>query len=277
MYNAMTIDVEDYFMVSAFSDVVRFEDWPGYESRVERNTRKILELLAEHGIKGTFFILCWVAERNKGLVREIHKAGHEVACHGYSHRLVYDLSPGEFREDVRKVKTILEDITGAAVLGYRAASYSIVLKSMWALDILIEEGFKYDSSIFPIYHDRYGVPGAERFAHVIKRNGGMLMEFPPSTFRVLGINMPVAGGGYFRLTPIAVTKSMIRTINAREKKPVVFYVHPWEIDAGQPRIKGKWLSEFRHNLNLESTFPKMKALIKEFKFRPLKEFCASNE
>ncbi len=277
MYNAMTIDVEDYFMVSAFSDVVRFEDWPGYESRVERNTRKILELLAEHGIKGTFFILGWVAERNKGLVREIHGAGHEVACHGYNHRLVYNLSPGEFREDVRKVKTILEDITGAAVLGYRAASYSIVLKSLWALDILIEEGFRYDSSIFPIYHDRYGVPGADRFAHEIKRNGGMLMEFPPSTFRVFGINMPVAGGGYFRLTPISITKSLIRTINAREKKPVVFYVHPWEIDAGQPRIKGKWLSEFRHNLNLESTFPKMKALIKEFKFRPLKEFCASNE
>ena len=194
MYNAMTIDVEDYFMVSAFSDVVRFEDWPGYESRVERNTRKILELLAEHGIKGTFFILGWVAERNKGLVREIHKAGHEVACHGYSHRLVYDLSPGEFREDVRKVKTILEDITGAAVLGYRAASYSIVLKSMWALDILIEEGFRYDSSIFPsTMTGAWRARGRE--VRAIKRNGGMLMEFPPSTFRVFGINMPVAGGG----------------------------------------------------------------------------------
>ncbi len=273
----MTIDVEDYFMVSAFSDVVRFEDWPGYESRVERNTMKILELLAERGVKGTFFVLGWVAERNRGLVREIHGAGHEVACHGYNHRLVYELSAAEFREDVRKVKAILEDITGAAVLGYRAASYSIILESLWALDVLIEEGFRYDSSIFPIYHDRYGVPGADRFAHAIRRNGGTLMEFPPSTFRVLGLNMPMAGGGYFRLTPVGLTKSLMRTINAREKKPVVFYVHPWEIDADQPRIKGRWLSELRHNLNLKSTLPKMKALINEFKFRPLRDFCDAHE
>lgn len=177
MINALTIDVEDYYMVSAFSDIVRFEDWGAYESRVEKNTYRILDVLDEHNVKATFFILGWVAERCSELVRNIHASGHEVACHGYNHRLIYDLTQKQFKEDVRKAKGILEDIISAPVIGYRAASYSIVKETLWALDILIEEKFLYDSSIFPIHHDRYGLPGAERFPHVLKRNHGTLQEF----------------------------------------------------------------------------------------------------
>lgn len=269
MYNSLTIDVEDYFMVSNFSNVVKFEDWPRHESRVNANTRKILDLLNRYDVKATFFILGWVAERNHQLVNDIHQAGHEVASHGYNHRLVYDLSPDEFRDDLRRSKNILEDITGIRVKGYRATSYSIVNESLWALDILIEEGFLYDSSIFPIHHDRYGIPDAQRFPHVIKRKGGSLHEFPPSTYRIFNQNVPISGGGYLRSFPLWLIRKAIRNINNKEGKPVVVYIHPWEIDTQQPRLDGSRLAKLRHYTNLKTTMPKLDSLLNEFKFRPI--------
>ena len=275
MYNALTIDVEDYYMVSAFADVVKFEDWHRYESRVEKNTCRLLDLLEEYDVKATFFILGWVAERHPALVQRISAAGHEIASHGYNHRLVYDLTADEFREDVRKAKNVLEDIVGAPVIGYRATSYSVVKKTLWALDILIEAGFLYDSSIFPIHHDRYGFPEADRFPYTVKTRGGEIVEFPPSTYSLLGMNIPVAGGGYFRLFPLPITKAAIKWINRKEKKAVLLYVHPWEIDVDQPRLKGGRLSEFRHYINLHTTLPKLRVCMREFKLKPLAEFYDS--
>ncbi|WKZ32617.1 MAG: DUF3473 domain-containing protein [Thermodesulfobacteriota bacterium] len=274
--NALTIDVEDYYMVTGFADRVRFEDWPKFESRVAMSTRKVLALLSRYGVKATFFVLGWVAENDPRLVREIHSEGHEVACHGYNHRLIYDTTPDEFREDIRKSKRILEDISGRPVAGYRAASYSVTKKTLWALDILMEEGFLYDSSIFPIHHDRYGIPDACRFPYEIKRNGGALMEFPPSTLRLLGQNLPVAGGGYLRLLPSWLTRAAAKKINSKERKPVIFYIHPWEVDEGQPRLKVGSLSAFRHYTNIKSTSAKLEGLMREFSFRPLSAFLDGN-
>lgn len=276
MFNALTVDVEDYYMVSAFADIVRFEDWHKYESRVEKNTYALLELLDAHNTKATFFVLGWIAENHRKMVSDIHEAGHEVASHGYNHRLIYDLSPEEFRQDVRTSKRILEAVTGSPVIGYRAASYSIMKKNLWALDILIEEGFRYDSSIFPIHHDRYGFPEAERFPHLIKRESGEIMEFPPSTYRIVNQNIPVAGGGYLRLFPSTITRRAIRTINKKEKKPVVLYLHPWEIDADQPRLNGRLRSRIRHYLNLKSTMPKLINFLEEFSFRPVSMFLSDH-
>ncbi len=274
MHNALSIDVEDYYMVSAFAGVVKFEDWHRYESRVEHNTRRILALLDKHGVRATFFVLGWVAERHKALVRDIHDAGHEVACHGYNHRLIYNMTREEFGEDIARAKDILEGITGEAVLGYRAPSYSIVKQNLWALDVLIEKAFLYDSSIFPIRHDTYGIPGAHRFPHLISRGGGEIVEIPPATFRLLGQNLPVAGGGYLRLYPAYLTNLAIRAINNREKKPVVVYFHPWEIDPGQPKMKGGLKSRFRHYMNLASTLPKLERFLGALRFRPLAEVMA---
>jgi len=274
-YNAFTVDVEDYYMVTAFKDIVKYGDWPKYESRVEKNTRTVLELLAESGVTGTFFILGWVAERHPELVREIQSAGHEIASHGYNHRLIYEMTPQEFREDVRKSKNILEDITGVPIKGFRATSYSVVKETLWALDILIEEGFLYDSSIYPIRHDIYGMPGSERFHHFINRNGGCLHEFPAPTYRIFGQNIPVAGGGYLRLFPLSVTKAVVKSINKREGEPVIFYIHPWEIDVDQPRLSGRLLSKTRHYLNLAGTQFKLKSILKDFKFKPLSDFLVS--
>ncbi len=270
--NIMSIDVEDYYMVSAFSDIIRFENWETFDSRVEKNTYRILDLLNEYRVKATFFILGWVGEHYPNLVRDIHKAGHEVASHGYNHRLVYELSPEEFRADIRKAKRILEDISGDSVIGYRAASYSVVRETFWALDILIEEGFSYDSSIFPVYHDRYGVPDADRFPNLISRGGSTIWEFPPSTYRFLGSNVPVSGGGYFRLFPLWISRSAINRINSKEDKPVIFYLHPWEIDEEQPRLNGRMLSKLRHYVNLSSTYSKLSTLLKEFQFQPISSF-----
>jgi polysaccharide deacetylase family protein (PEP-CTERM system associated) len=269
--NGLTIDVEDYFMVSAFENVVKFEDWHSFESRIEMNTYKILELLDEYRAKATFFVLGWVAEHHPNIVRDIHSSGHEVSSHGYKHRLVYNLPPEQFREDVRKSKQILEDITGEPVIGFRAASYSIVGETLWALDILIEEGFLYDSSIFPVHHDRYGFPEAYRFPHIIKRNKGIIIEFPPTTYQVLGVNIPIAGGGYLRLFPIQFIRAAIRRINENEKNPVILYFHPWEIDVEQPRLNGRRLSKIRHYININSTMPKLETLLSELEFGPLSE------
>lgn len=270
MINALTIDVEDYYMVSAFSDAVKFKDWHTYESRVENSTGIILDLLDSRAVKATFFILGWVAERYPSLVRDIHARGHEIASHGYDHRLVYDLTPEEFRNDTRKARLILEDITGERILGYRAASYSIVERNLWALDILIEEEIAYDSSIFPIRHDRYGMPGAKRFPHRICRNGGSILEFPPSTLKVGPLTLPVAGGGYFRLLPLALTRYAINHLNRVDHEVAMVYLHPWEIDPGQPRINGTLVSRLRHYVNIGQTYEKLSSLLAEFNFSPLK-------
>jgi polysaccharide deacetylase family protein (PEP-CTERM system associated) len=271
IWNAFTVDVEDYFMVSAFSAGIKFEDWPRYECRVERNTHKILELLERYGVKGTFFILGWVGENYRSLVKDIQAAGHEIACHGYNHRLIYALTKDEFRADVRKAKAVLEDITGMPVNGFRATSWSIIKETFWALDILLEEGFRYDSSIFPVHHDLYGIPGAQRFSHTINTGAGEILEIPPTTIRLFGQNIPVAGGGYFRLYPLGITKAVINRINAIEKKSVVLYVHPWEVDVDQPRLQGRLLSRFRHYVNLRTTEQKLGSCMKEFKFKPISE------
>lgn len=263
----MTVDVEDYFQVSAFANVVDRADWPRHELRVERNTHRLLDLFDVHDIKSTFFVLGWVAQRCPSLVREIARRGHEIASHGYSHKLIYEQTPQEFREESARTKEILEDQAQCEVLGYRAASYSITLESLWALDILAELGFIYDSSIVPVRHDLYGVPSAPRVPHELTTIGGhTLVEFPPSTLALGPLNLPVAGGGYFRLYPFSITKAALRWLNAREKLPFIFYLHPWELDTGQPRLQGTPFSRFRHYNNIEKCEARLKALIKTFKF-----------
>ena len=234
--NAFSIDVEDYFQVAALAPAVPRESWPTREYRVERNTDVILGLLAERSIRGTFFILGWCAERSPGVVKKIAAAGHEVACHGFSHQLIYNQSQEEFRDEARRSKQFLEDTIGAAVTGYRAASFSITKQSLWALDTLIDLGFEYDSSVFPIHHDRYGIPGASRDIGPIKApSGRTIVEFPMSAASFGGVRVPVSGGGYFRLLPYAVTRAGLRQINERTGQPFTFYLHPWEIDPEQPR------------------------------------------
>lgn len=266
--NYLTIDVEDYYHVSAFEGVVRPEDWPSQESRVEKNTGKILNILAAHGIKATFFVMGWVAERYPQLVRDIVTGGHEIGCHSYLHRRIYTLSSEEFREDTRKAKAILEEVSGRPVFGYRAPTYSITPKSLWALDILQGLGFRYDSSIFPIRHDMYGIPDAPRFPYKLPDHD--MMEYPISTALFLGRNIPVSGGGYFRLFPYWLTKAALRSINNNEGRPFIFYLHPWEVDPGQPRFThASALSRFRHYNNLQKTEDRFGRLLKNFTFGPI--------
>ncbi len=264
--NAMTVDVEDYFQVSAFDTVVRREDWSSMPSRVVANTRRLLELFDRHAVKGTFFVLGWVAERFPALVRDIGGAGHELASHGYGHRLVYEQSPEEFRADVRRAKAVIEDAGGQQVRGYRAPSFSITDRSLWALDVLLDEGYAYDASIFPIRHDRYGIPDAPRHRHEIRRAGGILLEAPGSTVRLAGMNLPVAGGGYFRLLPYRWTRWGIARLNQVERQPAIFYLHPWEIDPGQPRLNAAALSRYRHYRNLDKTHTRLERLLQDFRF-----------
>lgn len=229
--NALTVDVEDYFHVQAFADVVSPVNWDHYESRVENNTYRILDLLGERGLKATFFVLGWEASRRPGMVRRIVGEGHELACHGYGHQLIYRIGPEAFRADVRHAKSLLEDLGGTPVAGYRAPSYSITAKSLWALDILVEEGFRYDSSIVPARHDIYGLPGAPRFPYRLSCAGGELVEFPPSTMCVgvgpFKATLPVGGGGYLRLYPLSLTRWGLDRINAAEGQPFSVYIHPW--------------------------------------------------
>lgn len=263
--NAMSVDVEDYFQVSAFDGVVSRGNWDQYESRVVANTRRLLDLLDRTKTTSTFFILGWVAERHASLVREIVAQGHEVASHGYNHQLAYLLTPQQFREDVRSAKATLEAVAGRPVLGYRAPSYSIVSSNLWALDVLIEEGYVYDASIFPIRHDRYGIPDATRHIHELKRPTGTLLEFPVSTVRMGNINLPVTGGGYFRLLPYQWTTWGIRRVN-NEGQPAMFYVHPWEIDPDQPRMDVGRLTRVRHYGGLSSTEQRLAKLLQQFRF-----------
>jgi polysaccharide deacetylase family protein (PEP-CTERM system associated) len=264
--NAMSVDVEDYFQVSAFDRVVSRAGWDDFESRVVPNTQRILELFEREGVRSTFFVLGWVAERFPRLVRDIAAAGHEIASHGYHHQLLYTLTPAQFREDVHASKALLEQASGAPVLGFRAPSYSIIESSLWALDVLIEEGYAYDASIFPIHHDRYGIPNAERHAHVVRRKAGTLIEMPASTTRVGSVNLPIAGGGYFRLLPYAWTRWGISRVNRREHKAVVFYFHPWEIDPDQPRFAVGAASRYRHYTGLDRTPDRLRRLVRDFRF-----------
>ncbi len=267
IHNYLTIDVEDYFQVSAFEDIIASRDWESMEQRVVANTENLLALLAGRGIKATFFVVGWVAERNPALVRNIREQGHDLGCHSYWHRKVYDLQPEEFRADTLRARAVLEEAAGVPVRGYRAPSYSITAKSFWAIEILKELGFLYDSSIFPIHHDTYGVPGAPRFAY---RHDNGLLEYPLSTFRLMGRNIPVSGGGYFRLFPYWFSRYALRAINQKERRPFIFYLHPWEIDPGQPRMRqARAFSRFRHYNNLQKTAARLDRLLGDFLFRPL--------
>ena len=271
--NAFTVDVEDYFQVSAFEAQVRRDDWDHYHSRVEANTYRILALLERHNVKATFFVLGWVADRCPELVREIHRCGHKIGSHGYWHRLTYEQSPEEFRQDLRRSKDVLEQVTGEPVTAYRAPSFSITKESRWVLEILVEEGFRMDSSVFPVHHYRYGIPGTEPGVHKISTPAGDLWEFPPSVVRLACLNIPVSGGGYFRLYPLALTIRLLSIVNRKHRRPFVFYVHPWEVDPDQPRLKaGSWFSRAKHRLNLAATESRMNTLMETFRFGPL---CAA--
>lgn len=266
MQNILTIDVEDYFQVASLSKSISVNEWESITPRVVNNSTRLLDLFDEMDVKVTHFVLGWVAERFPDLVKEIHARGHEIASHGYSHQLIYDQSPEVFHAETLKSKSILEDIIGEPVLGYRAASYSITSKSLWALDILVEAGFKYDSSIFPVRHDRYGIPGTPTVPYILTApSGGKLIEIPLSTYNFLGYTLPVSGGGYFRLYPYYLTKFFLRSLN-KTGKSFVFYLHPWEIDPDQPRVKASWLSEFRHYNNLDKCHNRLHKLINDFSF-----------
>ncbi len=267
MQNAFTVDVEDYFQVSAFESVVDRSQWTTYPSRVEDNTRRVLDLVERHGTKATCFVLGWVAERHPKLVEEIARRGHDVACHGYSHRLIYNQTPADFAEETRRAKDVLEQIVGRPIRGYRAASYSITAKSLWALDTLIELGFEYDSSIFPVRHDRYGIPGAPRVPHIIERSGGgSIVEFPISTLNLGVYRLPIGGGGYFRIFPYWLSAGAIACLNLLERRPAMFYVHPWEVDPQQPRIAASALSRFRHYHHLDKCEERLNRLLSGARF-----------
>jgi polysaccharide deacetylase family protein (PEP-CTERM system associated) len=246
---------------------------------VVANTHVLLELFAEHSVRGTFFVLGWIAEHEPRLVREIVAAGHELACHGYEHRLIYQQTRVEFQADIRSAKARLEDVAGVRVEGYRAPSYSITPHSAWAIDVLIQEGFRYDSSIFPVHHDRYGMPKAQRFPHLLSTSAGELIEFPPSTVRLsaLRCNLPAAGGGYFRIYPYRVFRAAVRYINRAEGEPAMFVVHPWEIDPGQPALACGWLNHWRHHVNLSRTLPRLRQLLRDFRFAPARDVLAGYE
>ena len=267
MFNALTIDVEDYFHVTAFEGVLERRQWDGMEARIERNCEKILQILDEYKVKATFFVLGWVAERYPVLIRTIFNEGHEIACHGFSHEMITRQSKDSFRQDIAAAKGVLEDITGSKVNGYRAPTFSINTSSLWALNVLCEQGFSFDSSIFPIRHDRYGIPDANRFPHIIELNGsGSIREFPLSTIQFLKWNIPIAGGAYLRFLPVQLIAWGINRINKAEHQPAVIYLHPWELDPEQPRIAVHGLSSVRHYFNLSSTENKLRYLIKRCNF-----------
>jgi len=266
MDNVLTIDVEDYFHVSALAKSIDRNNWDSMESRVTLNVHRLLDLFDEHNVKATHFVLGWVAERFPDLIKEIDRRGHEVASHGYSHQLVYNQTPQVFENETRDSKNLIEDITGKPVNGYRAASYSITRKSLWALDILADLGFIYDSSIFPVVHDRYGIKGSPEYPHVLETPAKQrLVEYPLSTYRLFGLTIPVAGGGYFRLYPYWLSRYFYRSLN-KSSTPFVFYLHPWEVDPDQPRVKAGLLSEFRHYNNLDKCQKRLSNLLDDFSF-----------
>jgi len=274
--NAFTVDVEEHFQVAALKEAFDPEKWSCEASRVESNTERLLALLARHGVQGTFFVLGWVAERHPALIRRIAGAGHELACHGQSHQLIYSQDPAVFREETLRAKKTLEDISGEAVLGYRAASYSITPASAWALDIIGAAGFSYDSSVVPVRHDYYGFAGAPAVPHILRlRSGQEIREFPPSTIRLAGQRLPIGGGGYFRLFPYWFSRWGLRKVNNDYGQPFSFYTHPWEVDPEQPRVRVNWKSRFRHYVNLDKCEPRLDRLLAEFRFSTMRSVLHS--
>jgi polysaccharide deacetylase family protein (PEP-CTERM system associated) len=274
--HCLTFDVEEHFQVNAFDSESRRRSWGSCESRVERSTEKILALLERHRYRATFFVLGWIAERHAALIQRIAAAGHEVASHGYGHEIITRLSPDAFREDVRKAKKILEDVIGAPILGYRAPSFTVMPDTAWALEVLAQEGHVWDSSIMPVRHDVYGWPGAEPFPHRIETPSGPLFELPPSTVSWFGTRLPVGGGGYFRVYPYALLRRWLRRIEA-EGQPVIFYLHPWELDPEQPRMSGPRRSTFRHYVNLERVEGRLERLLDDFRFTSVRELLPALE
>lgn len=269
--HVLSIDLEDYFQVEAFADVIDRREWESFPSRVVGNCHRLLDIFDHHQVKATFFVLGWVAKRFPELVREVHDRGHELACHSYWHRKIYSLSPTEFRADTRLAREVIQQAASVAVSGYRAPTWSVTSDSLWALDILAEEGFTYDSSIFPIHHDLYGVPGASRYPWTYASAcGKTLLELPPATVPVLGANMPAAGGGYFRILPLSFTEWAFRHFEGADKS-LVFYLHPWEIDPDQPRIRGSLKSRLRHYTNLASTQERLERLLQRYSFQTFAE------
>jgi polysaccharide deacetylase family protein (PEP-CTERM system associated) len=266
IHNAMTIDVEDYFQVSAFAPHIPRDSWTALPCRVEANIDRILGLLDGQGIKATFFTLGWIAERYPAMVRQIVDRGHELASHGYGHERAFDLTEQQFREDIGSSKRILEDISGHEVKGYRAPSFSIGTKNLWALDVLHSEGYRYSSSIYPVQHDHYGMPDAPRFAFYPRSDDGLL-ELPITTVRLMNRNLPAGGGGYFRFFPYALSRWLMQQVNERDGQPAIFYFHPWEIDTGQPRQKNIGMkTRFRHYVNLHRMESRLQALTRDFKW-----------
>ena len=262
--NAMTVDVEDYFQVSAFADRIERDDWQSLPCRVEGNTDRVLQLFADKGVSATFFVLGWVAERYPALIKRIADQGHEVASHGYAHFRIHEQTAEVFREDVRRAKGLLEDTAAAPVTGYRAASFSLNAETLWAVDILAEQGYRYSSSVYPIRHDLYGMPDAPRFPFIHQGDSGLL-EIPISTLRVMGRNLPCGGGGYFRLLPYGLMRGAMRKVNRREGRSCVFYFHPWEIDPGQPRVERVSLkTRVRHYTNLRRMKARLAAVLEDF-------------
>jgi len=268
MTHHFTVDVEEYFQVSAFEPYVARAHWDGFESRAARGVDRLLELLARHGSCATFFVLGWVAERQPQLVRGIAAAGHEVASHGWDHRRVTEQTPEEFRGSVRRTKHLLEDLMGAPVVGFRAPSFSIVPGREWALDVLLEEGYRYDSSLFPVWRPGYGYPNGRRDPHRVERPSGTIIEIPPMTLRWSGLTLPAGGGAYLRLLPFGLCRAALRDAD-RRGVPGTVYVHPWEVDPEQPRLEVPWYARLRHYGGLSSTAPRLERLLSEFRFQPV--------
>jgi polysaccharide deacetylase family protein (PEP-CTERM system associated) len=275
MKNALTFDIEEYFHAEVFARALSPEDWPSLASRVVDTTERLLDILDYADVRATFFILGWIADRYPTLVQDIAARGHEIACHGYGHQMIHRQSRLEFAKDLQQAKTAIEDAAGVAVIGYRAPTFSVVRETLWSLEVLWEAGFLYDSSIFPIVHDRYGIPDAPRFPHRVSiANGHGIAEFPLSTITVLGRRVPIAGGGYFRLLPYRLTRRFIRRLNAREHQPAIVYLHPWELDVHQPKVRVGWLSQLRHSVNTHSTEGKLRRLLADFRFAPVRDILA---
>ncbi len=272
--NALTIDVEDYFQVSAFAPYIKRSEWDTRECRIERNVGRILDMLLERETKATFFTLGWIAERYPSLIRRIVAEGHELASHGYGHERASDLTEATFYEDIRVAKQILEDMCGVAVKGYRAPSFSIGVGNLWAFDSLVRAGYQYSSSVYPIQHDHYGMPDSPRFAYQVRPG---LLEIPITTLRVLDRNLPSSGGGYFRLLPYAMSRWMLNRVNSCDQQPGIFYFHPWEIDVDQPRIDGvDSKTRFRHYVNISRMEGKIKQLLGDFKWGRMDEVFLKN-
>jgi polysaccharide deacetylase family protein (PEP-CTERM system associated) len=269
MKNALTVDLEDYFHVSAYAAKVRLEEWDSYPSRVAANTDRLLALLAEHNCLATFFVLGWVAEKKPEIVARVAAAGHEIACHSLLHRKIFDLTPQEFREDTHRAKAVIEDAAGKKVHGYRAPSFSVTRKSSWALEILAEEGFQYDSSVFPVEHPSYGIPDAPRTPFWVNTASGRILEFPMPTLTLGSMRSPIGGGAYLRFLPYGYTRWAIRHLNQSENFPVCVYIHPWELDPEQPRMGGSLSARARHYFGLRGTESKLRKLVRDVELCPL--------